>query len=104
MMRHLIFSMIFFFSTTSIFAETRSKQKQFTLNMADTTLTVALKPLTVRNVQIALNKRGYKLNVDGFMGKATKKALAKYQEAGGFPACPFNEMWISLGLEPHERQ
>ena len=104
MIRYLIFSMTFLFFSTSLFAEIRSKQKQFPLNMADTTLTVVLKPLTIRNVQIALNKRGYKLNVDGFMGKATKKALAKYQEAGGFPACPFNEMWISLGLEPHERQ
>ena len=37
-------------------------------------------------VQTALNKEGYKLEVDGKMGKQTRAALVKFQKAHGLPA------------------
>jgi peptidoglycan hydrolase-like protein with peptidoglycan-binding domain len=40
----------------------------------------------VKAVQTAPNKEGYKLAVDGKMGKQTHSALMKYQKASGFPA------------------
>lgn len=40
----------------------------------------------VKAVQTALNKEGYKLEVDGKMGKQTRDALMKFQKAHGLPA------------------
>ena len=40
----------------------------------------------VKAVQTALNKEGYKLAVDGKMGKQTHSALMKYQKANGLAA------------------
>lgn len=40
----------------------------------------------VKAVQTALNKEGYKLEVDGKMGKQTRAALVKFQKAHGLPA------------------
>ena len=39
----------------------------------------------VKAVQTALNKEGYKVAVDGKMGKQTHSALMKYQKANGLP-------------------
>jgi peptidoglycan hydrolase-like protein with peptidoglycan-binding domain len=40
----------------------------------------------VKAIQTALNKDGYKLAVDGKMGKQTHAALMKFQKANGLPA------------------
>ena len=40
----------------------------------------------VKAVQTALNNEGYKLVVDGKMGKKTHDALMKFQKAKGLPA------------------
>jgi peptidoglycan hydrolase-like protein with peptidoglycan-binding domain len=40
----------------------------------------------VKAVQTALNREGYKVAVDGKMGKQTHSALMKYQKASGLPA------------------
>jgi hypothetical protein len=40
----------------------------------------------VKAVQTALNKEGYKVAVDGKMGKQTRGALTKFQKANGLPA------------------
>ena len=40
----------------------------------------------VKAVQTALNKEGYKVAVDGKMGKQTRAALTKFQKAQGLPA------------------
>jgi peptidoglycan hydrolase-like protein with peptidoglycan-binding domain len=40
----------------------------------------------IKAVQTALNKEGYKLEVDGKMGKQTRAALMKFQKAHGLPA------------------
>jgi hypothetical protein len=40
----------------------------------------------VKAVQTALNKDGYKVAVDGKMGKQTHDALMKFQKANGLPA------------------
>lgn len=40
----------------------------------------------VKAVQTALNREGYKVAVDGKMGKQTHSALAKFQKANGLPA------------------
>lgn len=40
----------------------------------------------VKAVQTALNKEGYKLEVDGMMGKQTRAAIVKFQKAHGLPA------------------
>jgi peptidoglycan hydrolase-like protein with peptidoglycan-binding domain len=37
----------------------------------------------VKSVQEALNKEGYKLKVDGLMGKHTRSALRSYQKKNG---------------------
>ena len=40
----------------------------------------------VKAVQTALNNEGYKIEVDGKMGKNTRAALIKYQKAHRLPA------------------
>jgi peptidoglycan hydrolase-like protein with peptidoglycan-binding domain len=40
----------------------------------------------VKAVQTALNREGYKVAVDGKMGKQTHSALMKYQKANGLHA------------------
>jgi len=40
----------------------------------------------VKSVQAALNNEGYKVAVDGKMGKQTHDALMKFQKANGLPA------------------
>jgi peptidoglycan hydrolase-like protein with peptidoglycan-binding domain len=40
----------------------------------------------VKAVQTALNNEGYKLKVDGLMGKQTHDALMKFQKSKGLPA------------------
>lgn len=40
----------------------------------------------VKAVQTALNKEGYKLEVDGQLGKNTRTALVKFQKANKLPA------------------
>jgi peptidoglycan hydrolase-like protein with peptidoglycan-binding domain len=40
----------------------------------------------VKAIQTALNKDGYKVAVDGKMGKQTHAALMKFQKANGLPA------------------
>ena len=40
----------------------------------------------VKAVQTALNRDGYKVAVDGKMGKQTHDALLKFQKANGLPA------------------
>jgi peptidoglycan hydrolase-like protein with peptidoglycan-binding domain len=40
----------------------------------------------VKAVQAALNNEGYKVEVDGKMGKKTHAALVKFQKANGLPA------------------
>lgn len=40
----------------------------------------------LRAVQTALNKEGYKLEVDGKMGKNTRAALVKFQKANKLPS------------------
>ena len=40
----------------------------------------------VKAIQTALNQDGYKVAVDGKMGKQTHAALMKYQKANGLPA------------------
>jgi len=40
----------------------------------------------VKAVQTALNNDGYKVAVDGKMGKQTHDALMKFQKANGLPA------------------
>jgi peptidoglycan hydrolase-like protein with peptidoglycan-binding domain len=40
----------------------------------------------VKAIQTALNKDGYRVAVDGKMGKQTHDALMKFQKASGLPA------------------
>ena len=40
----------------------------------------------VKAVQTELKNQGYKVTVDGKMGKQTRSALMKYQKAQGLPA------------------
>ena len=50
------------------------------------TKTVKAKPrsyTSVKKAQLALNKAGYKLKVDGIMGKQTHAALKRYQKVKG---------------------
>jgi lysozyme family protein len=44
--------------------------------------------LTARSKPSALNKEGYKVTVDGKMGKKTQAALAKFQKTNRLPARP----------------
>lgn len=41
---------------------------------------------TVQKVQAALNNKGFKLDVDGYVGDSTKAALKKYQQDNQLPA------------------
>jgi peptidoglycan hydrolase-like protein with peptidoglycan-binding domain len=54
-----------------------------------------------RAVQKALNQKGYKVKVDGKMGKPTQVALKKFQKANGLePTGKVNEMTLEkLGFE-----
>lgn len=40
----------------------------------------------VKAIQTALNNEGYKIKVDGLMGKQTHAALMKFQKSKGLPA------------------
>ena len=54
---------------------------------------------TVKRIQHALNARGYAVKEDNIMGKATKKALARYQKDKGLPVGLLDKNTLkSLGL------
>ena len=59
----------------------------------------AIPMTTIRRIQEALNARGYAVKEDSIMGKATKKALTKYQKDKGLPVGLLDKNTLkSLGL------
>ena len=66
------------------------------------TVDIAVQPeITIRDIQIALNKKGYKCEINGILNSETKAALTQFMKDNSLPTSRFGIeiIWKKLGLQ-----